>query len=70
MVYNKGKEIIMNGTVIQGYKNGHIIKSLDKYYFVDSTEASLTGSKGYDSISELVKDREPKKELKTARKSK
>ena len=45
----------MNGTYIQEYKDGHIIKSFDKYYFVKSTEASLASAKGYDSIADLVK---------------
>lgn len=60
----------MNGTFIQKYKNGHIFKSRVKYYFVDGTEASLVGAKGYNSIEELVKDQEPKEEPKTAKKSK
>lgn len=57
-------------TYIQEYKDGHILRSLDKYYFVNGTEASLAGSKGYDSIADLVKDQEPKEERKTAKKSK
>ena len=60
----------MNGTYIQEYKDGHIIKSFDKYYFVKSTEDSLTTAKGYDSIADLVKAQEPKEEPKTAKKSK
>ena len=60
----------MNGTYIQEYQDGHIIKSFDKYYFVKSTEASLASAKGYDSIADLVKAQEPKSEPKTAKKSK
>ena len=55
----------MNGTHIQKYKNGHIFKSRGKYYFIDGTEASLVEAEGYNSIDELVKDQEPKEELKT-----
>ena len=60
----------MNGTYIQEYKDGHIIKSFDKYYFVKSTEASLASAEGYDSIADLVEAQEPKSEPKTAKKSK
>ena len=59
----------MNGTYIQEYKDGHIIKSFDKYYFVKSLEASLATAEGYDSIAELVKAQEPKEELKSERKT-
>ena len=59
----------MNGTYIQKYKDGHIIKSHDKYYFVKSLEASLATAKGYDSIAELVKAQEPKEEPKNERKT-
>ena len=60
----------MNGTHIQKYKNGHILKSLGKYYFIDGTESSLVEAEGYNSIEELVKDQKPKEEPKLARKSK
>ena len=63
----------MNGTYIQEYKDGHIIKSFDKYYFVKSLEASLATAEGYDTIADLVKAPEPKEEpksVKAAKKSK
>ena len=60
----------MNGTYIQEYQDGHIIKSSNKYYFVKGTEASLASAEGYDSIADLVKAQEPKEEPKTAKKSK
>ena len=64
----------MNGTYIQEYKDGHIIKSRNKYYFVKSLEASLATADGYESIADLVKAQEPKEEAKsepkTAKKSK
>ena len=59
----------MNGTYIQEYKNGHIIKSFNKYYFVTSAEASLATAEGYDTIAELVKAQEPKEEPKSERKT-
>lgn len=59
----------MNGTYIQEYKDGHIIKSQGKYYFVKSAEASLASAEGYESIAELVKAQEPKEEPKSERKT-
>ena len=59
----------MNGTYIQEYKDGHIVKSFDKYYFVKSPEASVANAKGYDTIAELVKAQEPKEEPKGERKT-
>lgn len=60
----------MNETLIQEHKDGHIIKSFEKYYFVKSTEASLASAEGYDSIADLMKAKEPKINPKTAKKGK
>ena len=59
----------MNVTYIQPYKDGHIIKSFEKYYFVKRTEASLATAEGYDSIADLVKAQETKDESKSERKT-
>ena len=59
----------MNGTYIQEYRDGHIIKLHGKYYFVKSRKASLANAEGYDSIAELVKAQEPKEEPKSERKT-
>ena len=59
----------MNGTYIQEYKDGHIIKSFDKYYYVESAESSIASAEGYESIADLVKAQEPKEEPKSERKT-